>query len=100
MDQNHEDFEERRQSLRIDMEAERILISWTDGLGVVHTDDGICMDLARRGVLIEYKKPFALGELLTVTFNPNTETQNSVKAQVCRCTECTPQRFHVAMQII
>ncbi|QYJ96253.1 PilZ domain-containing protein [Shewanella alkalitolerans] len=100
MDQSHEDFEERRQSLRVDMEAERIQISWTDGLGVVHTDDAICMDLARRGVLIEYKQAFTLGELLKVTFNPNTDKQNSIKAQVCRCSECAPHRFQVAMQII
>ena len=99
MDQN-EDFEERRKSLRVDMEAERVLISWTDGQGVAHTDDGICIDLARRGVLIEYKKPFTLGELIEITFNPKTDKQNSIKAQVCRCSECGPLRYQVAMQIV
>ncbi|QYK02845.1 PilZ domain-containing protein [Shewanella psychrotolerans] len=100
MDQHQEEVDERRKSLRVDMEAERILVSWIDANGKNQTDEGICIDLARRGVLIEYKNPFAIGELLEITFNPDTDKQNSIKAQVCRCNECKQQSFHIAAQII
>ncbi|MCG9966115.1 MAG: PilZ domain-containing protein [Shewanella sp.] len=93
-------FEEKRSSLRVDMEAERVLLHWTDKNGVEHTDEGVCIDLARRGILFDYKKPFALGDLVRVTFNPDTSQQNSVKGQVCRCSKRHDQSYHVAMQLL
>ncbi|PIW61177.1 PilZ domain-containing protein [Shewanella sp. CG12_big_fil_rev_8_21_14_0_65_47_15] len=93
-------FEEKRTSLRVDMEAERVLLHWSDQQGVEHTDEGVCIDLARRGILFDYKKPFALGELIEVTFNPNTSQQNTVKGQVCRCSQCHEQSYHIAMQLL
>lgn len=65
-------FEEKRTSLRVDMEAERVALHWVDAQGIKQTDDGVCIDLARRGILFDYKRPFALGELIEVTFNPDT----------------------------
>ncbi|QSX38528.1 PilZ domain-containing protein [Shewanella sedimentimangrovi] len=100
MDDNPKDFEERRGSLRVDLEAERILLRWTDRTGVVHTDDGICIDLARRGVLFEYRRPFAMGDLVEVVFNPGSDKENTVQGQVCRCSERNSQSFHVALQLI
>lgn len=100
MDQHHQEFDERRTSLRVDMEAEKIHIAWLDSKGESQTDLGFCLDLARRGVLIEYSKPFALGELLEITFNPNTDKSNSIKVQVCRCNEYGKQIYHIAAQII
>lgn len=93
-------FEEKRSSLRVDMEAERVLLYWTDKNGVEHTDEGVCIDLARRGILFDYKNPFELGELVNVTFNPETSRQNSVKGQVCRCSKRHDQSYHVAMQLL
>ncbi|QYJ84783.1 PilZ domain-containing protein [Shewanella mesophila] len=100
MDQHQEEFDERRNSLRVDMEAERIQVSWVDSSGNSQTDEGICIDLARRGVLIEYKNPFTIGELLEITFNPGSDKQNRIKAQVCRCHEYKQQSYHIAAQII
>jgi len=95
-----EDIDERRTSLRIDMEAERIVLSWHDEEGVLNTDEGICIDLARHGVLIDYKQGFELGELLNITFNPDNDKAHTVKGQVCRATPCHPNSFHIAVQLI
>ncbi|AZQ09991.1 MULTISPECIES: PilZ domain-containing protein [Shewanella] len=100
MDDNPKDYEEKRRSLRVDMEAERIVLRWTEKDGLERTDDGICVDLSRRGILLEYRQPFALGELVEVTFNPGTEKENTIQGQVCRCTECKAQSYHIAMQLI
>ncbi|MCL2916811.1 PilZ domain-containing protein [Shewanella litorisediminis] len=100
MDDNPKDYEERRRSLRVDLEAERVLLSWVDKDGIERTDDGICIDLSRRGLLFEYRQPFALGELVEVTFNYGTDKQNSVQGQICRCKESKAQSYHIAMQLI
>ncbi|QLE85988.1 MULTISPECIES: PilZ domain-containing protein [Shewanella] len=94
------EHEERRQSLRVDMEAERIILNWDDNDGNNHTDEAICIDLARRGALIEYKQEFALGALLVVTFNAGSDKQNSIKGQVCRCIKCNDLGYHIAIQLI
>ncbi|GIU28716.1 pilus assembly protein PilZ [Shewanella colwelliana] len=100
MEATHEEFDERRKSLRVDMEAERVLVSWTDSNGEPLTDDGICIDLARRGVLIEYKQAFNVGDLVAITFNPDSDKQNQIRGQVCRCNQCHDQSYHIALQII
>ncbi|PMG80321.1 pilus assembly protein PilZ [Shewanella sp. 10N.286.51.B7] len=93
-------FEEKRNSLRVDMEAERILLHWIDSSGEPCEDYGVCIDLARKGILIDYKSAFNLGDLVAITFNHNTEKQNTIKGQVCRCTEANPQSFHIALQLV
>ena len=93
-------FEEKRTSLRVDMEAERIVLNWVDAQGEPQTDEGVCIDLARRGLLFDYKKSFALGELVEVTFNANTRQQNTIKGQVCRCSKCHEQSYHIAIQLL
>ncbi|WP_407829179.1 PilZ domain-containing protein [Shewanella algae] len=100
MDENLDDFIERRRSLRVDLEAERIRLHWLDKAGNEHNDDGVCIDLSRRGILFEYSQPFVLGELVSVTFHAGTDAQNTVKGQVCRCSESHPKSFHIAMQLI
>lgn len=100
MDENSVGFEEKRQSLRVDMEAERVVLHWHDADGNLQSDFGVCIDLARRGVLVEFRNPFALGDLIEVTFNPNTDKQNTVKGQVCRCSECHSKSYHIAMQLL
>ncbi|WP_299789777.1 PilZ domain-containing protein [uncultured Shewanella sp.] len=100
MSDNVEDLDERRTSLRLDMEAERIVLTWHDKKGILNTDEGICIDLARRGALIDYKEGFELGELLNITFNPDNDKAHTVKGQVCRTTQCNPNSFHIALQLI
>ncbi|SQH77374.1 conserved protein of unknown function [Shewanella benthica] len=99
MPDNIEDLDERRTSLRIDLEAERIILAWHEN-GEEQTDDGICIDLARHGMLIEYKNSFKVGELLAITFNPDNDKKHMVKGQVCRTTYCKPKSFHIAIQLI
>ncbi|MBT1443138.1 PilZ domain-containing protein [Shewanella sp. JM162201] len=100
MDDNPKEYEEKRRSLRVDMEAERIVLRWTDKSGAEQVDNGICIDLSRRGILFEYRLPFALGELVEVTFNPDTDKENTIQGQVCRCSEAHAHSFHIAMQLI
>ncbi|MCE9678703.1 PilZ domain-containing protein [Shewanella sp. AS1] len=99
MNQYYEELDERRQSQRIDLEADHIHISWTDDEGESHLDNATCLDLSRRGVLIAYPRAFNQGEILLITFNPETSNQNGVTARVCRCTK-TNTEFHIAMEII
>ena len=68
-------------------------LHWVDAQGIKQSDEGVCIDLARRGILFDYKRPFALGELIEVTFNPDTTQQNTVKGQVCRCAKCHDQSY-------
>ncbi|EDQ01471.1 PilZ domain-containing protein [Shewanella benthica] len=100
MPDNIEDLGERRTSPRIDLEAERIILAWQGENGEEQTDDGICIDLARHGMLIEYKNSFKVGELLAITFNPDNDKKHMVKGQVCRTTHCKPKSFHIAIQLI
>ncbi|MGL5390207.1 MAG: PilZ domain-containing protein, partial [Shewanella sp.] len=37
MGEHTKGFQERRCSLRVDMEAERVLLSWMDAAGTLHT---------------------------------------------------------------
>ncbi|MCL1144013.1 PilZ domain-containing protein [Shewanella gaetbuli] len=100
MDHEPKGFEEKRSSLRVDMEAERVKLHWIAKSGESFEDDGVCIDLARKGVLIDYRQPFELGDLVAITFNSGTDKQNTIKGQVCRCIENSPQSFHIALQLI
>ncbi|MCG9696376.1 PilZ domain-containing protein [Shewanella sp. Isolate11] len=102
MGQYQHQYDERRQSQRVDLEADRIFLSWTDIQGNSRTDNAICLDISRQGILIEYSAPFVLGDELQITFNPNSDTQNSVRAQVCRCNESenNAKKFQIALQIL
>ena len=100
MSQNPTEFEEKRGSLRVDMEAERIRLDWINVQKESCVDHGICVDLARKGVLFSFKSPFNMGDLIALTFNENTEKQNTIKGQVCRCTKYSPNSYHIALQRI
>jgi hypothetical protein len=91
---------EKRDSIRLDLEAERVLIHWKDDKGVEQQDYAICMDLARNGLLFDYTLPFDIGELIAVTFNPNTDKKNQVFGQVCRCNTRSADSFYVALQLL
>ncbi|MCL1075192.1 PilZ domain-containing protein [Shewanella dokdonensis] len=97
-DDNVESFKERRASLRVDLEAEEIRINWQDKEEKPHSDTAICIDLSRKGLLLEYRQPFITGTLLEVTFNSGSDAQNIVKGQVCRCTE-SQTGYRIALQL-
>lgn len=93
-------IEERRGSLRVDLEAERIRITIRGDRDFSQSDDGICLDLSRHGMLLEYRSPLDLGTLLEITFNPGKNNENTVRGQVCRCTSCNEHSFHIALQLL
>ena len=95
MSDDVDSFNERRKSLRVDIESETIRLGWQDASGQFQTAEGICIDLSRHGILIEYSNAFKLGELVEVTFNASTDT---IKGQVCRCSP-NGEVFHIAMQL-
>jgi len=120
MGQEPTGFEEKRSSLRVDMEAERIRLDWINSQGESCTDHAICIDLARKGVLIDFKAAdhaicidlarkgvlidfkaaFKIGDLIALTFNEKTDKQNTIKGQVCRSSECSVNSYHIALQLI
>lgn len=100
MDQEPTSFDEKRASLRVDMEAERITLHWINKSGESHEDNGVCIDLARKGVLFDYRQAFELGQLIALTFNSGTDKQNTIKGQVCRCSQSSPHSYHIALQLL
>ncbi|MBB1269918.1 PilZ domain-containing protein [Shewanella sp. SR44-3] len=91
---------EKRDSIRLDLEAERVLIDWKNSDGTEQQDYAVCMDLARNGLLFDYSYPFDIGALIAVTFNPNTDKQHQVFGQVCRCNTRSAESFYVALQLL
>ena len=94
-----EDIEEKRQSLRIDMESDEIEVNWLDDSQHNHTIETSCIDLSRRGVLFAYHDHFPLGSLLHITFNPANDNRHTVKGQVCR-SSLIGETYQIAVQLL
>ncbi|MBW8186510.1 PilZ domain-containing protein [Shewanella nanhaiensis] len=94
-----EESENRRHSLRLDMESDKIEISWQGADNQLQSTDATCVDLARHGVLFEHKNSFKLGELIEISFNPDNDKRHTVKGQVCRC-KSMGGFFHTAVQLV
>lgn len=95
-----EDIEEKRQSLRIDMESDKVELIWLDENEHEQVAMARCIDLSRRGVLLMYSGNFTLGSLLNITFNPDNEgSKHTVKGQVCRSKDIG-DAYHIAIQLI
>ena len=93
--------EDRRQSTRVDMESEKVLISIQSELDVITKPSyALCIDLSRKGALLQCNQSMPLGTLIAVTFNPDMDNENQVKGQVCRCTQIADASFQVALQLI
>ncbi|GIU29827.1 PilZ domain-containing protein [Shewanella sp. MBTL60-007] len=91
--------QERRSSQRVDMEDESVMIAIHTN-GGIYSNSAICLDLSRRGALLEYNQALALGTLIEVTFNQGNDNENTIKGQVCRCTCANETRCHIALQLI
>ncbi|GIU31325.1 PilZ domain-containing protein [Shewanella schlegeliana] len=91
--------QERRSSQRVDMEDESVTIAIHSNAGI-HSKSAICLDLSRRGALLEYNQALALGTLIEITFNQGYDNENTIKGQVCRCTSISDTRCHIALQLI
>ncbi|ABZ76132.1 type IV pilus assembly PilZ [Shewanella halifaxensis HAW-EB4] len=91
--------EERRTSKRLDMEGESVAIKVHDDINP-QLNSAICIDLSRHGALLKHKQEIALGSLIEITFNEGCDNQNTIKGQVCRCTNPEELTFHIALQLI
>ncbi|ACA86054.1 PilZ domain-containing protein [Shewanella woodyi] len=94
-----EESEDRRHSLRLDMESDKIEVSWQGEDQQLQSTDATCVDLARHGVLFEHQNSFKLGELIEISFNPDNDKRHTVKGQVCRCKN-VGEFFHTAVQLV
>ena len=94
-----EDIEEKRQSLRIDMESDKVELLWLDEHNHEQTAVAKCVDLSRRGALFLYDDDFVLGSLLNITFNPDNDNKHTIKAQVCRSKNYV-DTYQIAVQLI
>ncbi|GIU15499.1 MULTISPECIES: PilZ domain-containing protein [unclassified Shewanella] len=93
--------EERRNSARVDMEGETVIITLQSDVDTITKPaKAICVDLSRRGALLQCTQLMPLGTLMTITFNINQDNENTVKGQVCRCARLNESSFHVALQLI
>lgn len=93
--------EDRRKSARVDMESERVMISIQSEVDVITKPAAaLCIDLSRKGALLQCTQSMPLGTLIAVTFNPDMDNQNIVKGQVCRCKQLADSSFQVALQLI
>ncbi|GIU47743.1 pilus assembly protein PilZ [Shewanella sairae] len=83
------------------MESETVSIAIQSEVDVItKPSDALCIDLSRKGALLQCQQAMPLGTLIAVTFNAGRDNQNTVKGQVCRCITVDKQKFNVALQLI
>ncbi|MCL1139854.1 PilZ domain-containing protein [Shewanella pneumatophori] len=93
--------EDRRKSARIDMGSEKVIIRIQSEVDVITKPaTALCIDLSRKGALLQCTQSMPLGTLIAVTFNPGTDSENIVKGQVCRSKQLADSSFQVALQLI
>ncbi|NRD74626.1 PilZ domain-containing protein [Shewanella sp. VB17] len=91
--------DERRSSLRVDMQANKIEIAWLDESQSHQSTEATCIDLARHGILFEHTDNFTVSSLIDITFNPDNDKRHTVKGQICRSNN-VGNMFHIAVQLI
>ncbi|MGS0696686.1 PilZ domain-containing protein [Shewanella sp. 0m-4] len=92
--------EERRNSARVDMENEKVVITLQSDVTVVtKPSEAICIDLSRNGALLQCQQAMPTGTLIAITFNNDKDNENTIKGQVCRCQPLDNGHFHVALQL-
>jgi len=97
MAENSIDDEERRQSLRLDMEKELVDITWTDENGNKHVKKIACLDFARGGLKLDCDQALPVNEAVTVVFKSANANNQKLYGKVLRCIKQDNGWFEVAL---
>jgi len=77
--------QERRNSLRLDMESKLVAISVTKPDGVIKSKNVSCVDISNGGISIVNDEPLAVGQIIQVQTNPQDTSCPTLNATVLRC---------------
>ncbi|NRA54009.1 MAG: PilZ domain-containing protein [Gammaproteobacteria bacterium] len=79
------ELQERRRSLRLDMESELVAISLKNASGIVKTKLVDCDNISQTGLSYINDEPIAIGEIVEVQTNPKDQSCPTLRATVLRC---------------
>lgn len=85
MTQKNDVSQERRSSLRLDMENELIELTIFDGLGTTKTRTVTCIDLTHSGIAVHCDEPIAVDTKVEIRLRPNDRECPALVASVLRC---------------
>ncbi|MDP2560581.1 PilZ domain-containing protein [Psychrobium sp. 1_MG-2023] len=92
--------QERRQSLRLDMESELVAIYWRDSQGEQHSQSVVCIDVSSGGIAVSIDVEFQLDDEVEVQFNPHDSKSPKRSAIILRCHKLRDGSYHVGMSFI
>jgi len=77
--------QERRNSLRLDMESQLVAISVINPDGVIKSKTVSCFDISKGGISIINDELLIVGEVIQVQINPQDTSCPTLNARVLRC---------------
>ncbi|WP_026957627.1 PilZ domain-containing protein [Aliagarivorans taiwanensis] len=86
---------DRRLDQRIELEQEPLRLSWTDTAGKSHAIDAMCIDMSRRGMLIQLSDQVTMGTKVNVRFLSKQADCDPLEAKVSRCHRKNFTTYHV-----
>ncbi len=100
MSDPEQDFFDRRQNFRIDMEQETVDLLWRDEEGQSHKVTSVCADFSKGGLRIEHDFCIPEDSQVNFKFQADHPESRSITAQVIRCFELPSGCFSIALKII
>jgi c-di-GMP-binding flagellar brake protein YcgR len=91
-------FNERRSSLRLDMEKQLISISWQNTSGKTSNRDVMCLDVSNGGLKISLETYIEAGTEVQVKFSQSDLPEQAYVANVIRCIQQPHGWFDVGLQ--
>ncbi|WP_026970732.1 PilZ domain-containing protein [Aliagarivorans marinus] len=86
---------DRRLDRRIELEQEPLELSWTDAAGELQAVEAVCIDMSRRGMLIQLSDQVAMGTKVSIRFLSKQADSDPVEAKVSRCHRKNFTTYHV-----
>ncbi|WP_448547085.1 PilZ domain-containing protein [Thalassotalea fusca] len=99
MSNDDQEFEERRQHFRLDMEKELIDINWVDDNGAAQQKKIVCVDFSRGGLKLDCDTSIPLDTVVTIVFRSAHPNSQQISGKVIRCIKQENGWFDIALQI-
>ena len=99
MTSDAEQHEERRQSMRLDMEKELIDIQWQDEAGNLMRKKIACLDFSKGGVRLDCDQAIPLHTKAEIIFKAAESKSQTLKGQIIRCLKQENGWFEIALRL-
>ena len=99
MKSSAEQQEDRRQSMRLDMEKELIDIQWQDDSGNVLKKKIACLDFSKGGVRLDCDHAIPLHTNAEIIFKAAEPKSQTLRGQVIRCLKQENGWFEIALRL-